>query len=429
MIAPLIHIWKSRELRNKILFVLGLLAIFRVAATIPIPGIDTTQLADFFSGNQFFGLLNIFSGGALSNLSLVMLGLGPYITSTIILQLLTMIFPALKEMYQDSGEQGRQKFNQYGRMLTVPLAALQGYGLITLFTRQGILAPLGPFELVTTLSVIVAGAIFLMWLGEMISEKGIGNGISILIFAGIISDVPSSIGQLIVTGSVAQIPTYAVFALLAVVVVSGVIIVNEARRNIMVSYAKQIRGNKMYGGVSTFLPLSLNPAGVIPIIFALSILLFPSMIGSFLVDSGGFLGGVAGLVTRFSQSTLAYSTAYFTLVVMFTYFYTAVTFDPKSIATNLQKQGGFIPGIRPGNPTAAHLTHILNRLLIVGAFFLGLIAILPSLVQGSSFLGGGIAGGGISFLIGGTAVLIVVSVVLETMRQFRAQLAMREYET
>ena len=433
MIAPILHIWKSRDLRNKTLFVLGMLAIFRVAATIPIPGIDTAQLASFFAGNQFFGLLNIFSGGALSNLSLVMLGLGPYITSTIILQLLTMIFPALKEMYQESGEQGRQKFNQYGRMLTVPLAALQGYGLITLFTRQGVLAPLSPFELITTLSVIIAGAIFLMWLGEMISEKGIGNGISILIFAGIISDVPSSIGQLIVTGTVAQIPTYIAFAVLAIVVVSGVIIVNEARRNIIVSYAKQIRGNKMYGGVSTFLPLSLNPAGVIPIIFALSILLFPSMIGSFLTGSEGFVGGLAGLITRFSQSTLAYSGAYFTLVVLFTYFYTAVTFDPKSIATNLQKQGGFIPGIRPGPPTAAHLTHILNRLLIVGALFLGLIAILPSLVQGSSFLGhtggGAISGGGISFLIGGTAVLIVVSVVLETMRQFRAQLAMREYET
>ncbi|MCH8006417.1 MAG: preprotein translocase subunit SecY [Planctomycetes bacterium] len=429
MIAPIIHIWKSRELRNKTLFVLGMLAIFRVAATIPIPGIDTTQLAAFFSGNQFFGLLNIFSGGALSNLSLMMLGLGPYITSTIILQLLTMIFPQLKEMYQESGEQGRQKFNQYGRMLTVPLAALQGYGLITLFTRQGVLAPLGLFDLITTLAGVVAGAIFLMWLGEMISEKGIGNGISILIFAGIIASVPSSIGQLILTGFIAQIPTYVVFVILAVVVVSGVIIVNEARRNIIVSYAKQVRGNKMYGGVSTFLPLSLNPAGVIPIIFALSMLLFPSMVGSFLVDSGGFLGGLAGLMTSFSQSTLAYSAAYFTLVVLFTYFYTAVTFDPKSIATNLQKQGGFIPGIRPGPPTAGYLTHILNRLLIVGAMFLGLIAILPSLVQGTSFLGGGISQGGISFLIGGTAVLIVVSVVLETMRQFRAQLAMREYET
>lgn len=424
MLRNLIYIWKSKELRNKILFVLAIFGIFRLAATVPIPGIDTEMLAEFFSGNQFFGLLNIFSGGALSNLSLVMLGLGPYITATIILQLLTMVFPTLKEIYQESGEQGRQKFNQLGRMLTVPLAALQGYALITLFTRQGILEPFAPLALVTVLATVTAGAVFLMWLGEMISEKGIGNGISLLIFAGIIAGVPSSIGQVFATGSASQVPTYVVFALLAVLIVTGVVIVNEARRNIPISYAKRVRGNRIYGGASTFLPLSLNPAGVIPIIFALSMLLFPSMVGNFLAGSGNsFIAGLADMITRFSQSTVAYSIAYFILVIIFTYFYTAVTFDPNSISTNLQKQGGFIQGIRPGPSTSAYLSHILNRTLIVGAIFLGTIAILPSIIQGAT----GVQA--FQFLVGGTAVLIVVSVVLETVRQVRAQLAMREYET
>ena len=423
MIPFVIRIWKTSELRNKILFVLALLIVFRVAANIPIPGIDAQELAKFFQGNQFFGLLNIFSGGALSNLSLAMLGLGPYITSTIILQLMTMVFPALKEIYQESGEQGRQKFNQYGRLLTVPLAALQGYGLITLFSRQGIITSLTPFEFLTTIAVVTAGAVLLMWLGEVISEKGVGNGISLLIFAGIVAGVPNALQRLIASGSTEQIPTYAIFALLSIFIVTSVVVINEARRNIPVTYARRVQGAKMYGGITTFLPLSINPAGVIPIIFALSILLFPSMIGNFLVNSSiGIVASVASAVVQFSNGTLGYSVAYFVLVIIFTYFYTAVTFDPKNIATNLQKQGGFVPGIRPGASTAGHISHILNRTLLVGAIFLGVIAVLPSFVQGATNVQA------FQFLVGGTSVLIVVSVVLETMRQIRAQIAMREYD-
>ena len=337
---------------------------------------------------------------------------------------MTMIFPKLKEMYQESGEQGRQKFNQYGRMLTVPLALLQGFGFITLLTRQNVIAPLGFFDLITTLITVTAGAIFLMWLGELISEKGIGNGISLMIFAGIVASVPLSVRNLILTATRDQIPTIIAFFVLAIVIIAGVVIVNEARRNIPVSYAKRIRGGKMYGGVSTFLPLSLNPAGVIPIIFALSIMLFPSMIANFLgASSTGVVVRIAEILNAFSANIWLYGFFYFLLVVLFTYFYTAVTFNPDTVATNLQKQGGFVPGIRPGKPTAQHLYYILNRTLLVGALFLGTIAVLPSVVQGMT----GITT--FAFLVGGTSILIVVSVLLETIRQIDAQLAMRDYET
>jgi len=285
MLSKLLLLFKIRELRNKILFILMVFGIFRLAANLPIPGVDQDRLDAFFGSNQVFGLLSIFSGGALEQLSIVMLGLGPFITSTIILQLMTMVFPKLKEMYQEAGEQGRQKFNQYGRMLTVPLALLQGFGFITLLTSQNVIDPLGGFRLFTTLITVTAGAVFLMWLGELISEKGIGNGISLMIFAGIVASVPLSIRQLVVTFTPDQLPTIIAFFVLAVVIIAGVVAINEARRNIPVSYAKRVRGGRMYGGVSTFLPLNLNPAGVIPIIFALSIMLFPSMIANFMSAS------------------------------------------------------------------------------------------------------------------------------------------------
>jgi len=415
---------KIKDLRNKILFILFILGVFRVAAAIPVPGIDPGELRAFFSGSQFFGILNIFSGGALSNLSIIMLGLGPYITSTIILQLFTMIFPRLKEMYEESGEEGKQKFNQYGRMLTVPLAVLQGYGLIVLFTRQGILASPSPFELVAILSSVVAGAIFLMWLGELISEKGVGNGISLLIFAGIISAIPLTIRTALLNLSTEDISRYVLFVVISLIIIAGVIVVNEARRNIPVSYAKRVRGNKIYGGATTYLPLTLNPAGVIPIIFALSIILFPGIIASFIgASSNTFMLGLANILNSFTENVALYAALYFTLVVVFTYFYTAVTFNPETIANNLQRQGGFIPGIRPGRPTAERITFILHRTLLIGAVFLGGIAIIPAIAQGS--LSGS---SGASFIIGGTSVLIVVAVVLETVRQIRAQIVMRQYE-
>ncbi|OGZ58852.1 MAG: preprotein translocase subunit SecY [Candidatus Spechtbacteria bacterium RIFCSPLOWO2_12_FULL_38_22] len=423
-------VFKIKELRNKVLFVLFVLGIFRISAVIPIPGIDVAQLRSFLDQNQFFGILNIFSGGALSNLSLVMLGLGPYITSTITLQLLTMIFPRLKEMYEEEGEQGKQKFNQYSRIFTVPLAVLQGWGLVVLFTNQGILGALSGMQLVGVLTAITAGAVWLMWLGELISEKGIGNGISLLIFAGIIASLPVSIRNAAISSTSQDIPSYIAFALVGLFIIATVIVVNEARRNVPISYAKQVRGNKVYGGSSTYLPMTLNPAGVIPIIFALSLILFPGILTNFFAGTtNAFLLKLVNIFNAFQNDLVIYSTVYFLLVVFFTYFYTAVTFNPDNIAQNLQRQGGFIPGIRPGPPTAKRIHFILNRTLLIGAIFLGFIAIVPSIVQGLSGTGqsgGGL--GGLSFIIGGTSILILVSVVLETIRQVKSQIVMRQYE-
>lgn len=414
---------KNKEIRNKFLFILFLLVVFRIAANIPVPGIGADNLRKFFLENQVFGLLNVFSGGALSNFSVVLLGVGPYITATIILQLLTMVFPALEKMYKEEGESGRQKFNQYGRLLAIPLAAFEGYGMLTLFARQGVIAALSPMLMVSSVITIVAGAMLLMWIGELITEQGMGNGISLLIFAGIVASLPNNIFQTFVSWDPSKIPSYLLFFALSVVIIAGVILITEARRNIPVSYAKQVRGSKMYGGGTTYLPLNVNPAGVIPIIFALSILLFPTMITTFLGTYPGMVGTVANEIGRFFNNVWVHGILYFMLVVIFTYFYTAVTFDPKAISENLQKMGGFIPGVRPGESTTAFLQHILNRVLFTGAISLGLIAVLPTIVSNLT----GVTG--FTFLIGGTSLLIVVSVVLETMRQINAQLEMREYDS
>jgi len=421
-IETLIKIFKFHDLRNKILFVLGVLIVFRLLANIPIPGVDVEALRRFFTESQFFGLLNIFTGGTLKNVSIAMLGLGPYITAIIIMQLLTMIFPQLEKMYKEEGEIGRQKFNQISRVLTVPLAMLQSFGMLTLLQRQQLLAQMSPIEMFAAIMTVTAGTIFLMWLGELISEKGIGNGVSILIFAGIIAAFPANIGQTILTWTPAKIPSYILFFALAVLIIMGVVAVNEARRNIPISYAKRVRGSKMYGGISTYLPIAINPAGVIPIIFALAILLFPNMLATVLISAGGPWVGIGEWLNRFTSNMWLYGIIYFMLVVLFTYFYTAVTFDPKSIASNLQKVGGFIPGIRPGRSTAEFLTYILNRILLVGGLFLGLIAVMPFIVRAIT----GVMT--FRFLVGGTALLIVVSVVLETARQIKAQLQMREYD-
>ena len=421
--SKIIQIFKIKDLRNKILFVLIALGIFRLMANIPVPGIDTSKIQEFFSGNQLFGLLNMFTGGALDKLSIVMLGLGPYITAVIILQILTMIFPALERLYKEEGEAGRQKFNQYGRILAVPFALLQGYAMLSVLQSQGIIPVLSGEILAMALLTITAGTIFLMWIGELITEKGIGNGVSLLIFAGIIADVPNNIRQLVLTWDPSKIPAYLLFGGMALLIIAGVVLINEGRRNIPVSYAKRVRGGKMYGGASTYLPLNINPAGVIPIIFALSLMLFPSMIAGFLGGAGGWVGSAATWVGDAFKDPWIYGILYFILVVLFTFFYTAVTFDPKAISTNLQKMGGFVPGIRPGSSTANFLYYILNRVLLIGALFLGAIAVMPSVI-------GGITGITVfNFLVGGTALLIVVSVALDTMRQVKSQLEMREYET
>lgn len=422
MFQGLIQIFKIKDLRRNILIVLALLAISRMAAVIPVPGINADKLKSLFEGNQFFGLFNIFSGGTLSNLSVVMLGVGPYITATIILQLLTMIFPKLKEMYQEEGEQGRQKFNQYTRIATVPLAALQAYGLLAFFQKQNIIQHLSFFELSVNVCVAIAGTVFLMWLGEIISERNIGNGVSLLIFAGIIANLPNNAKQFYVNFDPSMIPTLVVFLIVIAVITAGVVFINDAQRNIPISYAKRIRGSKVYGGTSTYLPLKVNQAGVIPIIFAMSLLLFPQMVGSFLqLSSHVWLQNIARSLNSFFQAGgWFYGLVYFLLVVLFTYFYTAVTFDIKQISENVQKQGGFIPGIRPGSPTADFLHRVMSRITLAGAVSLGFIAVLPFIIQYFT--------GTATLTVGGTALLIVVSVVLDTMKQIKAQAVMHEYE-
>lgn len=413
-------IWTDSSLRNKVLFVLGAFVVFRLLSAIPIPGIDAVALSRFLTNNQFFGILNIFSGGGLSNLSIIMLGVGPYITGSIIMQLLTIMVPALKKMYHEEGEAGRKKFTQYSRMLTVPLAAIQGFSLLAILEGQKILINLTVFDRITNIIIVVAGAMFIMWIGELISEFGIGNGVSLIIFAGIVSAIPAEVGQLIFTFDVSQVPLFLVFIVLGVLVIAGVVIVTESERPIPVTYAKRVRGMKMYGGGSTYLPLRVNQAGVIPIIFALSILLFPQMIGNFLASStNAVLLKISHALVSFSQTSWLYAILYFILVFLFTYFYTAVTFDPEALSTNLQKNGAFIPGIRPGPSTSTYISKVLSRITLLGAVFLGIIAILPLIVRGIT---------GISAIaLGGTALLIVVSVVLDLIKKIDAQISMREY--
>ncbi|MEK7180537.1 MAG: preprotein translocase subunit SecY [Patescibacteria group bacterium] len=415
-----ILVFQDRILRRRIAFTLLGLVIFRVLSSIPIPSVDALRLQSFFSNNEFLGLLNLFSGGGLSNLSLVMLGVGPYINASIIMQLLTIMFPKLKALYQEEGEAGRKKFSQYSRMLTVPLALLQSFGFLKLLESNGVITHLTSFDFLINVMVVTAGSLLLMWIGELITEFGIGNGISLIIFGGIVASIPSLIGQLIFTFEISQLPLYLVLFAFAIFVIAGVVIITEAERPVPITYAKRIRGNKVYGGLSTYLPLRLNQAGVIPIIFALSFLLFPQLIAQFLtqVDSE-ILRSIASSVVSLLNNTWLHASLYFLLVFAFTYFYTALTFDPFSIATNLQKNGAFIPGVRPGTSTADHLARILTRLTLVGALFLGFIAVLPSIIQATT----GVA----SLTIGGTALLIAVSVIIDLIKKIDSQVSIREY--
>lgn len=418
----LVQIFKIRDIRNKILIVAGLLVTYRFLAAIPIPGIDASRLAEYFLSNQLLGFLNIFSGGGLSNLSLVMLGVGPYITATIIMQLLTMLFPKFKELYYEEGERGRAKFNQYSRLLTVPLAALQSYGFLSLLSSQGVIDKFGLLETFTNIAVISAGSMFALWLGEIISEQKIGNGVSLIIVAGILSALPGSIQQLFASYTPGLLPTYIAFAAIAVLLVGGIVYLNEGERKVPVAYARRVRGNKIYGGSSSYLPLKVNQAGMIPLIFAISVLLFPQFLAQVAsVVSSDFAVKLNSIITSFLNNQLFYGAFYFLLVFAFTYFYTAITFNPDEIAKNLQRSGGFIPGIRPGENTGKFLSKTVSRVTLFGASFLGLVAVLPIIVQNLT---------GIAVLtISGTALLIVVAVALETMRQLNAQLTVREYES
>lgn len=420
--APIISAFKIPELRRKIIITVAIVAIFRIAAHIPVSGVDLGALQALFASNQFLGLLDIFSGGTLVNFSVISLGLNPYINASIIIQLLTMVMPSLEALSKE-GEYGRQMINQYTRYLTVPLSALQAIGMFVLLKNQGVLGSITPIQMIAIIMGMTAGTIFLMWLGELITEYGIGNGISLLIFAGIVARIPVVVGQTATIFDQQQLLNMLFFAALAILVIAGVVFINEGRRQIAVQYARRFAYERTGAqGSQTYLPLRVNQAGVIPIIFAVSLVLIPSFAGSYL--SGlphpqlSFLGRV--LVANFSPQSLTYNLVYFLLVVGFTFFYTAVIFNPTKVADEIKKYGGFIPGIRPGVQTASFLNYIMVRITLVGALFLGAIAILPSIASQMTEV--------TTLVLGGTGLLIVVSVIMDTAKQFESKLIERSYE-
>lgn len=421
MIEKLKRIWKIKDLRARVLFVLGMLVIFRLTAHIPVPGINVENLKSFLDGNQILGLLNVFSGGTLANFSIVMLGVAPYITSSIIFQLLVMVVPQLEEL-QKEGESGQQKINAYTRLASVPLALLQAFSMIKLLSasQHDIIGVMDLYKYVSIMLVITAGTVFLMWIGELITEKSIGNGISLLIFAGIITALPTVVQNAIVNYDPSQLSMYIVFIVLAIVTTVAIVIINEGQRNIPVSYAKQVRGSRSFGGHTSHLPLRVNMAGVIPIIFAISVVLFPPMVAQFFVNGTGFMASASRVVVELFNNQWFYGILYFLLVFGFTYFYTAAIFHPKKMAENLQRQGAFIPGIRPGQQTEEYLQKTMTKLLFSGATFLGLIAVLPFIMQAFT--------GSQSLVIGGTSLLIVVSVAIDIAKQIEAQIKMHEYD-
>ncbi|MFW6210424.1 MAG: preprotein translocase subunit SecY, partial [Patescibacteria group bacterium] len=387
--------------------------------SIPIPGVDQAVLEQFFSNNQFLGLLNIFSGGGLANLSIVMLGVGPFITASIIMQLMTVLSTRMKDLYTNEGEARRARFTQYSRMLTLPLAILQGFGFLTLLESQGVISGLSMFDFIVNVILIVTGSMLLMWIGELVTEYGIGNGVSIIIFAGIVATLPSTVSQLYFSYDPSQLPLYLGFGALAIGVIYAIVFMTEAERPVPITYAKQSRAGSTYGQSASYLPMRLNQAGVIPIIFALSIILFPQMVLNILSAFDlPWVSQATVVVDGFMNNQVAYGVTYFVLVFLFTFFYTAVTFDPDAVSKNLQRSGGFIPGIRPGANTAEYLGNLVTRLTLVGATFLGVVAVLPVALQ--------VLTGITALTIGGTAVLIVVTVVLDLIRRIDAQVSMRD---
>lgn len=413
--------FRTPEVRRKILFTALIFFAFRIFAHVPVAGVNVDQLKHLFSQNQFLGLLDIFSGGTLANFSIMALGLNPYINASIIFQLLGMVFPKLEEL-QKEGESGRRKINQYTRMVTVPLAALQAIGMYALLRSQGIIINLTPLNVIAFILTMTAGTMLLVWFGELITERGVGNGISLLIFGGIVGRIPVALSQTASTANGQMTVGILTFVVLGLAVIASIIVVNEATRQITVYYARRIRGGTTSSNQSTHLPLRLNQAGVIPIIFAVSLILLPSIIGNYLVASKNqALYGIGQFFTTwFDPNGITYNLIYFILVVGFTYFYTAVIFNPKKIAEDMQKYGGFIPGIRPGTPTIHYLNYILTRITLVGAIFLGIIAIFPVIARSITSVQ--------TLFLGGTGILIVVSVVLETFKSIEANLVMRNYE-
>lgn len=414
-------IFTDRNLVMRIVFILAILIVFRALTAIPVPGVNTGQLASFLNNNQFFGFLNIFSGGGLTSLSIVLLGVGPFITSSIIMQLLTLMSPKLKELYQESGEMGRRQFNQYSRYATVILAIIQGTALLAVLAHQGIVPSLPSVQAFINIAIVTGGSFFMMWMGELISEFGIGNGISIMIFAGIVARIPSDVNQALFTYDPSQLPVYIGFLIVAVLIIFGIIMITEAERLIPVTYAKQqARQGYVTSTTSSHIPLRMNQAGVMPIIFALSILLFPKLIaGAIATSPHALLAHIGVAVAGFLNNQIYYGILYFILVFIFTYFYTAVTFDAEVMADNLQKSGAFIPNVRPGVPTAEYIGTVMSRITFFGGLFLAIIAVLPQFFQGIS--------GNQNLAIGGTALLIVVSVIIDLVKKISAQASMLEY--
>ncbi|MGH2365007.1 MAG: preprotein translocase subunit SecY [Chloroflexota bacterium] len=428
MIDSVVNAFRMPDLRAKLAYTVGLLLLFRIIAHVPVPGVNAAQLQNLFNHNQILGLLNLFSGGALQSFSIAAMGVYPYITASIIMQLLMPLIPQLEALGKE-GEMGRNKLNQYTRIMSVPLAFLQGFGQVSLLRQSNVLSNFNLFSASTFLPsfallvALTAGSMLLVWIGELITEYGIGNGISLIIFAGIVARLPQGAEQSIVSGSSgSNLLGLAAFAVIGLATVVGIVVVQEGHRRIPVQYAKRIRGTRMYQGQSTHIPLKVNSAGMIPLIFALSIMIFPGTIASYFQASNNHLvaSAAAATVGFFnSQTSLAYWVVYFLLVVAFTYFYTAITFQQQNLPENLQKNGGFIPGYRPGKPTADYLNKVLNRITLLGAVFLGLVAILPFFARTVTNIQ--------TLAVSSTGLLIVVGVVLDTMKQMEAQMLMRNY--
>lgn len=424
LIAKTKLVWNDQVLRNKILFVLFGFMLFRVLANIPIPGADLAALGRLLSGEagDLLGFLNIFSGGGFANLSIALLGVGPFITASIIMQLIGMMSEKVKEMQRES-EVGRKKISQYSRILSVPLAAIQGFGLIKLLQSQGVIGYLSTPELLTNILIVVAGSVLLMWIGELVSEYGIGNGVSLVIFAGIVAILPGQVFTIYQNLLVnpADVPLYLFFIVMAFAVIYAIVYITEAERPIPISYAKQSRGSsRSLGSVQSYLPLRLNQAGVIPIIFAISVLIFPQMVAQFMsVSTNPTFAEIGREVLQAMSNLWIYGGAYFILTFLFTYFYTAVTFDPKQVADNLQKGGSFVPGVRPGTQTEEYLGNVMTKITLVGAVFLATVAVLPVAIQGIT--------GVQSLAIGGTGLLIAVSVTIDLIKRLDSQITMREY--
>jgi preprotein translocase subunit SecY len=419
ILAPFRAMFKIKDIRNRLIFTAVIIAIFRLVAHIPAPGINLSALKELFSGSAFLSLLDIFSGGTLTNFSVMALGLNPYINASIIIQMLGMVVPSL-EALQKEGDYGRQKINQYTRLLTIPLCFLQGIALILLLRGQGLTTTADPLKLASIVFTLAAGTSFLIWLGEQLNDYGVGNGISLIIFVGIVTRLPVAAAQTIATIDPTKIFTYGIFAFFAVAIIYAIIRIGEAVREVPIQSAR--RGGSFTSSLGNHLPLRLNQAGVIPIIFAVSFMLIPNLLGQVFAGSNqAWLAQISTAITLYlSPTSVLYNVLYFVLVVAFCYFYTAVVFNPEKIAKDLRSSGSFIPGVRPGPNTVEYLTFVLNRITLVGASFLALVAISPSIISGMT--------GITSIAVGGTGILIVVSVVLEILKSINSQLYMHSYD-